>query len=295
VGYVWIIIHDSRSKIMGTSVEQYLAKKQACEDCITHGEEDHCKTTLLSREDNCLIYNMVWAYHIPNRAKHISFTQDERNRMSAAAMAEADLFMTLREKLKESIVVEYYQRAEKIVTQIKGVHQNDRLIWTGYYNRFMPKILAHLRAGRDADAMAEIWIMIETLEYTNGRVICTWLRNNGLFSSADLAIDTEFSVKYLSDNTKIGYWLWACPLVGALERYYKDKTDSLLVKVIAFIAKARADEIAYLVGKKTKGNIQGKIVRLIGENVCFILGCIVRPFIFKKFEKWLTIYSKEIR
>jgi len=276
---------------MGISVEEYLAKKQACEDCITHGDEDHCKTTLLSREDNCLIYNMVWAYHIPNREKHVSFTRDEQNRMSTAAMAEAHLFMALRDKLKESIVVEYYQRAQSIVTQIKGIHQNDRLIWAGYYNRFMPKILQHLRAGRDSDAMAEIWLMVETLEYTNGRVICTWLKNNGLFSAEDLAIDTQFSVKYLSDSTKIGYWLWACPMVAFMEKHCKRKTNSWLVRAVRILAQSRADEIAYQVGKKTKGNIMGKTVRILGEGACFMLGILARPFLGKKFNNWLNIYA----
>jgi len=278
---------------MGISVEQYLAKKQACEDCITHGDEDHCVTTLLSREDNCLVYNMVWAYHIPNREKHMSFTPDERNRMSAAALAEAQLFISMRDKLSERIVVDYYTRAQNIVTMIKGIHQNDRVIWAGYYNRFMPKILEHLRAGRDSDAMAEIWIMVETLEYTNGRVICTWLRNNGLFSAEDLAIDTQFSVQYLSDNTKIGYWVWACPLVQYMEKNYKTNIDSVFVKTIRIIAQARANEIAHQAGKRSRGDVLGKMVRIVGEGVCFVLGSLVRPFTQQKFKHWLCIYSSK--
>ena len=280
---------------MGISVEEYLAKKQACEDCITHGDEDHCATTLLSREDNCLVYNMVWAYHIPNREKHISFTPDERNRMSAAAMAEAGLFIAMRDKVQPEAIVEYYTRAQNLVTMIKGIHSNDRLIWAGYYTRFMPKILDHLRAGRDADAMAEVLIMVETLEGTNGRVICTWLRNNGLFAAEDLAIDTQFSVQYLSDNTKIGYWLWAVPLVQYMEKNYKTNTNSLFIKAIRIIAQARANEIAHRAGARSRGDILGKMVRIVGESACFVLGSIARPFIGEKFNRWLYIYSPKIR
>jgi hypothetical protein len=213
--------------------------------------------------------------------------------MSAAALSEAQLFMSMRDKLKESIVVEYYTRAQNLVTMIKGIHQNDRLIWSGYYSRFMPKILEHLRAGRDADAMAEIWIMVEALEYTNGRVICTWLKNNGLFSAEDLAIDTQFSVKYLSDNTKIGYWLWACPLVQYMEKNYKTNIDSLFVKVIRIIAQARANEIAHQVGKRSRGDVLGKMVRTVGEGACFVLGGLVRPFTQQKFKHWLCVYSSK--
>jgi hypothetical protein len=278
---------------MGISVEEYLAKKQACEDCITHGDEDHCATTLLSREDNCLIYNMVWAYHIPNREKHISFTPDERNRMSASAMAEAGLFMTMRDKVQPEAIVEYYTRAQNLVTMIKGIHTNDRLIWAGYYTRFMPKILDHLRAGRDADAMAEVLIMVETLEGTSGRVICTWLRNHGLFSAQDLAIDTEFSIQYLSDNTKIGYWLWACPLVEYMDKTYRTNNDSLLIKVIKTIAQARANEVAYQMGIRDKGDMLGKLVRWIGESTCYVLGTIAKPLTQAKFNNWLSICSKK--
>jgi hypothetical protein len=137
--------------------------------------------------------------------------------------------------------------------------------------------------------------MLEALEYTNGRVICTWLRNNGLFSAKDLAIDTEFSVQYLSDNTKIGYWLWACPLVEYMEKNYKTNIDSLFVKAIRIIAQARANEIAYQTGAKSQGDLLGKIVRIVGESTCFILGSIAKPFTQEKFKHWLSIYSPKIR
>jgi hypothetical protein len=137
--------------------------------------------------------------------------------------------------------------------------------------------------------------MLEALEYTNGRVICTWLRNNGLFSAKDLAIDTEFSVQYLSDNTKIGYWLWACPLVEHMERNYKNNIDSLFIKAIRTIAQARANEIAYQTGTRTNSDLLGKIVRIVGESTCFVLGSIARPFTEEKFKHWLAIYSQKIR
>ena len=136
--------------------------------------------------------------------------------------------------------------------------------------------------------------MLEALEYTNGRVICTWLRNNGLFSAEDLAIDTQFSVQYLSDNTKIGYWLWACPLVQYMEKNYRNNTDSLFVKTIRIIAQARANEIAHQVGARSRGDVLGKIVRTVGESACFVLGSVARPFTEEKFKHWLSVYSSKI-
>jgi len=277
---------------MGISVEEYLHNRQACAQCKEHGDEEHCVTTLLSREDNCIFYNSILAYHLPTRTKTTPFTPDENN---AAAQADFVLLQAYREYINEDKMVEYYVRAEKIVTQIRGIHQNDRSIWQGYYERYVRDILNSLRNNDKSAAVVKTVKMLEALEYTNGRVICTWLRNNGLFSAEDLAIDTEFSVQYLSDNTKIGYWLWACPLVEHMERNYRNNTDSLFIKAIKIIAQARANEIAYQTGVRTNSDLLGKMVRIVGESACFVLGSIVRPFIKEKFKHWLAIYSSKIR
>ena len=277
---------------MGISVEEYLHNRQACAQCQEHGDEEHCVSTLLSREDNCIFYNSILAYHLPTRTKTTPFTPDEHN---APAQADFALLQAFREYINENKMVEYYVRAEKIVTQIRGIHQNDRSIWQGYYERYVRDILNALRNNNKRTAVVKTVEMLEALEYTNGRVICTWLRNNGLFSAKDLAIDTEFSVQYLSDNTKIGYWLWACPLVEHMERNYRNNTDSLVIKAIRIIAQARANEIAYQTGTRTNSDLLGKLVRIVGESACFVLGSIARPFTEEKFKHWLAIYSPKIR
>jgi len=277
---------------MGISVEQYLHDRQACAQCQEHGDEEHCVTTLLSREDNCIFYNAILAYHLPTRTKTTPFTPDEDN---AAAQADFALLQAYREYINEDKMVEYYVRAEKIVTQIRGIHQNDRSIWKGYYERYVKDILDALRNNNKSTAVVKTVEMLEALEYTNGRVICTWLRNNGLFSAKDLAIDTEFSVQYLSDNTKIGYWLWAVPLVQYMEKNYRNNSNSLFVKAIRIIAQARANEIAYQTGARTNSDLLGKLVRIVGESACFALGSIARPFTGEKFNRWLSMYSAKIR
>jgi hypothetical protein len=273
---------------MGISVEQYLHDRQACAQCREHGDEEHCVSTLLSREDNCIFYNAILAYHLPTRSKDAAFTPDEGN---VNAQTDFVLLQGLRDSVYEDKMVEYYVRAERIVTQIKGIHKNDQTIWRGYYERYVRNILNSLRNSNKSEAIIKTAEMLEALEYTNGRVICTWLRNNGLFSAEDLAIDTQFSVQYLSDNTKIGYWLWACPLVQYMEKNYKTKVDSLFVKTVRIIAQARANEIAYQVGARSQSDMLGKFVRIVGEGVCFIIGSIAKPFLVKKFNNWLTMYS----
>jgi len=277
---------------MGISVEEYLHNRQACAKCQEHGDEEHCVSTLLSREDNCIFYNSILAYHLPSRTKTTPFTPDEDN---AAAQADFALLQAFREYINEDKMVEYYVRAEKIVTQIRGIHQNDRSIWKGYYERYVKDILDALRNNNKSTAVVKTVEMLEALEYTNGRVVCTWLRNNGLFSAEDLAIDTEFSVQYLSDNTKIGYWLWAVPLVQYMEKNYRNNINALFIKAIRIIAQARANEIAHRAGARSRGDILGKMVRTVGESACFVLGSIARPFIEEKFNRCLSMYSAKIR
>ena len=277
---------------MGISVEQYLHNRQACAQCRDHGDEEHCVSTLLSREDNCIFYNVILAYHLPERSRDAAFTPEEGN---ADVQTDFVLLRELRDSVYEDKMVEYYVRAEKIVTQIKGIHRNDQTVWRGYYERYVRAILNCLRDNNKSEAIVKTWEMLEALEYTNGRVICTWLRNNGLFSAKDLAIDTEFSVQYLSDNTKIGYWLWAVPLVQYMEKNYRNNTNSLFVKVIRILAQARANEIAHRAGARSSGDILGKMVRIVGEGACFVLGSIARPFTGEKFNRWLSMYSPKIR
>lgn len=276
---------------MGISVEQYLHDRQACAQCREHGDEEHCVSTLLSREDNCIFYNAILAYHLPTRSRDAAFTPEEGN---LNAQRDFVLLQGLRDSVYEDKMVEYYVRAEKIVTQIKGIHKNDQTVWRGYYDRYVRAILNSLRNNNKSEAIVKTAEMLETLEYTNGRVICTWLRNNGLFSAEDLAIDTKFSVQYLSDNTKVGYWLWACPLVQYMEKNHRNNINSLFVKTVRIIAQARANEIAYQTGARSKGDILGKMVRIVGESACFVLGSIARPFIQEKFKHWLSMYSSKI-
>ncbi len=130
-----------------------------------------------------------------------------------------------------------------------------------------------------------------------GRVICTWLQNKGMFSLQDLQIDTEFSVNHLGRTTKIGYWFWAIPLVEYMQNSAETKSwfGGLVTDVIKVLAQARANELAYKMGKRSKGDILGKFTRWIGESFCFVVGLVVRPFVEHRFGKWLEIYDPEIR
>lgn len=85
---------------MGITVEEYFARKKACADCVEHDNEEHCVTHLLSRAENCLIYNII-------RLGIGEYTDDQRK---AARQ--------LRNTLSEQSLVDYYVRSENIITGI---------------------------------------------------------------------------------------------------------------------------------------------------------------------------------
>jgi len=260
---------------MGITVEEYLAKKEACADCLAHGDEDHCASTLLSREQNCLFYNIILAYHLPDRDKTQAFTPDELT--SPAVQKEFGLLKSLRDKIKEETVVEYYIRSEQIVAMIKGVHQNDRTIWATYYERFVPPILNDIKNGDDEDAVTKIYLMIEELEQTGGRVICTWLTKQGLMSKTDLDLDRVFTIKHIDAVTRLGYLYWAVPMVDYLDNIYKRNSllDRAVIRAVRILAQARANEVKHCLGNQKRGDILGKCVRFFGEGFCYLLGSLL--------------------
>lgn len=85
---------------MGISVEEYFARKKACLDCVEHNNEEHCVTHLLSREENCLIYNII-------RMGVGEYTNEQRASIR-----------NLRDSLTEESLVDYYVRSENIISGI---------------------------------------------------------------------------------------------------------------------------------------------------------------------------------
>ena len=129
-----------------------------------------------------------------------------------------------------------------------------------------------------------------------GRVICTYFYSKNQFSLIDLQLDTEFSRNNLSDEVKIGYWFWAIPLVDWMKKH--ENSNNWWVKLVRnstkLFAQERAKEIAYTMGKKNKGSLIGKFVRLFGETGCYILGTLIKPFVFDKYKIFLTEYQKDV-
>ena len=105
---------------------------------------------------------------------------------------------------------------------------------------------------------------------SSGRVICTHFYRRGKLDRDLWRADLEFTFENLSDTTIRGYHYWAIPYVRLMRR------SRLAEQIMYPLARARAEEIAFQAGRRAKGSISGKIVRLIGEPICYVIGSMVK-------------------
>ncbi len=127
----------------------------------------------------------------------------------------------------------------------------------------------------------------------NPRVICTYFYQQGELELNDLECDYRWTQQNVSDAVKVGYWYWAIPLVDYMESNQNSKKlwHRIVINTTKHFAKARAQEISYKMGGRKKGSIFGKVVRLIGEPLCAIIGTVIKPFTGTKYDAMLKGYK----
>jgi hypothetical protein len=135
---------------MGITVEEYLKDRQACSVCGGTEHEEHCVTTMLSRPDNCLIYNAV------NHSGQTKLLQDMQALQQLRATPGA-----------ADIVLQYYMRSEPLVRRIKLQHGDNSVFWNNLYNQHMLGILTAVRDGNSQQAHDLIFVMLSKLEASN--------------------------------------------------------------------------------------------------------------------------------
>lgn len=113
-----------------------------------------------------------------------------------------------------------------------------------------------------------------------GRVICNELMKQGFMSKEDVILDYRFTRDYLTPQHVNGYHLWAVWVV-------KQMRKGRMVSFWKYIAQSRANEIAYIYGRRDKPDYVGKVVRTIGEPVCWFFG------LFCKKTDWSTLYNEK--
>ncbi|EGQ7980577.1 hypothetical protein LA284_004122 [Vibrio vulnificus] len=114
----------------------------------------------------------------------------------------------------------------------------------------------------------------------SSRVICTHFYKKGMIDNATWRADLEYTFNNLSSTTVRGYHYWAIPYVRLMRKH------SFFEKIMFPIAKYRAIELAYQVGIREKGSIRGKVIRIMFEPACYVIGT------FCEQKDWECLWSK---
>ena len=134
---------------MGISVTEYFAQKEACSDCLEHGDEEHCVTTLLSRAENCFFYN----------ATHMNigdYSEEDR-----------EIVRNMRNNLSEEELVEYYVRGENIIEHMKlfeKPHYEQYAIITRIDFNHLQKIVREVKNNNKEKVFSMVTYMLDEIE-----------------------------------------------------------------------------------------------------------------------------------
>lgn len=118
----------------------------------------------------------------------------------------------------------------------------------------------------DASAPAASAPKSETPGKSSSRVICTHFMRKGMIDPALWRADIAFTRQHLPAAMVRGYHLWAIPYVRLMRR------SPWAEKLMLPLALWRAEEIAFRMGLREKGNWKGKLLRWTGEPVCWLIG-----------------------
>ena len=113
-----------------------------------------------------------------------------------------------------------------------------------------------------------------------GRVICNELMKQGLMTREQVLLDYRFTRDYLTTKHVNGYHCWAVWMV-------KQMRKGRFTKFWKHVAGHRANEIAYIYGKRDKPDYLGKVYRKILEPTCWVIGN------FKKSTDWSVLYKQK--
>lgn len=116
---------------------------------------------------------------------------------------------------------------------------------------------------------------------TDSRVICTELYRQGKLSKELYRMDVIYTSRHLSPTVIKGYHYWAIPTVRLMRKSNK------LTKFMMYFTMKRAEEIAHIVNPKkyTKSTISGKIIKNVGEALCYGIGLFVNNSDYKVLYK----------
>jgi len=118
---------------------------------------------------------------------------------------------------------------------------------------------------------------------TDSRVICTELYKQGKLSRDLYRMDVLYTARDLPDTLVRGYHYWAIPMVPVIRR------NKLVCNIFEYLTIKRAEEIAHIVDpiNYTKTTITGKIIKNVGEAICYAIG------LFVKQKDYTVLYNEK--
>lgn len=134
---------------MGISLQEFLAGREPCDICDSLGNQQHCITELLSRQDSCILFNAI------------SYNQ------SLETANDTVLLQELRYVSNPQKVLNYYVRSADITQDINS-RPNSVDIWNFIYNQYMPPILYLLRGRQREATLDAILNLVSELERSYG-------------------------------------------------------------------------------------------------------------------------------
>lgn len=137
---------------MGITVAEYFAQKEACPHCAEHGNEEHCTTTLLSRKENCLFYNI------------------SHNTIGDYTQEEIQLMHKFRDFLPEEETVDYYVRCDRLITKMDVLNKpfyEQLSIFSAINYKYIRHVIQSLSENKIDDAKCLINNMLDNLEREN--------------------------------------------------------------------------------------------------------------------------------
>ena len=112
---------------MGISIQEFLAGREPCEVCDSTGNQHHCITELLSRQDSCILFNAMGL----NQTEQI--------------LNDTALLQELRSVIDPNQVLDYYMRSQQITQDINS-RPNSVDIWNHIYNQYLTPVITRLRS-----------------------------------------------------------------------------------------------------------------------------------------------------
>lgn len=108
---------------------------------------------------------------------------------------------------------------------------------------------------------------LEQMDQDSGTVICSELHRQGYITDEELKLDSSYRIKYIDNNTYIGYLSWATMVVELMQK------SKIITRIIKPFGIGWAREMAHRIEPENhKGSFIGKVLLKWGVPICRCIG-----------------------